>query len=182
MYAVVPAKVFSSIDNGLHWTLVSGLTLWGYHNILQQKNGDIIMLNSDVLYTSSDNGQSFRFLVSMGLTSNTTIFYIDSQNYFYATGFDNQYRMILYRSKDQGENWEKVFTVPSDPNMSIQQFSEIKGTTYFATAVGLQKTTDFKNYTIIAPELTSKLRSYLIKDDGGMVMGTTTGSLYYYIP
>lgn len=180
MYARGSSGGYTSGNSGLSWKLID--KPWGEFHVIKHPNGNVLYLNDGIIRSSSDNGETYQFLASLGYQQNTNLLFLDKQNYLYATGSIN-YSTLLFRSKDLGTTWEPLYTAPQDPDRRITDLSWVNGLYYFyAAGAGIMATTDFSEYTSLAPDLTKNARTFMTKSDGGMVMGTTMGSLYYYIP
>lgn len=85
---------------------------------VQANNGDILLGTNDAarIYKSSDNGQTWTLVISLGSTAGVTGLVKDSNGRLFATVILGAATQGIWRSANDGATWTRVYTNPVTPN------------------------------------------------------------------
>ncbi|WP_018343427.1 WD40/YVTN/BNR-like repeat-containing protein [Cytophaga aurantiaca] len=141
-------KIYFSSNKGANWTdismsgIVRANTLVGIDNTLIASVWTSASGNTQVLYTSIDNGANWTAVdpsSQMGQLPFYKFTVVD--NVLYGMTF-NDYSSDLYFSKDKGQNWTLCKGLNSIGNNSVSSVELYNGTLYAGTQLGVFKSVD----------------------------------------
>ena len=186
IYTTDIGGVYLSTNKGLSWkSVMNGLPFSErFYYPSEQINGDLYMVSSlGTLYKSTNNGGQWNS-VSLSFTANVQSIFINDNGDFFL-GASNS-TAELYRSVDGGATWAKIYTAAPIPGVyrEIETMSkQDNGTYYFYTfGNGIVKTSNFADFTNIAPPYTEQSRCYITTKTGQLVIGTALNGIYYNLP
>ncbi|OHT17319.1 hypothetical protein TRFO_12473 [Tritrichomonas foetus] len=123
---LVPDYFLRSTDGGLNWT-IQNLTGTGFSmKFNPDDNILIVSKNPNEIYISNDYGQTFRlknYCPEGGCDNLRAITYAGNRTWYLGVGEDEGHSNIsharVFKSTDNGENWEKVFEILNDGDYKV---------------------------------------------------------------
>jgi len=167
-----PGDIYKSTNGGMDWEIIGDSVIWEAEHIVVNSSGDIFAAgNAAGVIRSTNFGQSWDELLPFDIRALA----IAENDYLYV-GVDDSPPLHIARSTDNGETWEDISGIISNPVYSIST----SGSDVFAgTDDGIVYYSSNFGTSWVQTSLSSNLITVLSIDESGDVFAGTWGDGVY---